>query len=258
MLLIIDFGSQVTQLIARRFREIGVYCEIWPCQAATSERIHEFAPDAIVLSGSPSSANTGDALRPPAEILAGPVPVLGICYGQQIMAAMQGGLIESAASREFGRARIRIAPGQDEHPLLAGLFADGEETVWMSHGDRVASMPPGFETLALSDHSPHAIIANPETGQIGMQFHPEVTHTENGLRFLENFVTLAGLSRDWSMATLLERSLGRIRERVGQERIICAVSGGIDSTVTATLIHRAVPGQLTCIFVDHGLLRLDE
>jgi len=258
MLLIIDFGSQVTQLIARRIRAMGVYCEIWPCQAVTADRIEALDPGAIVLSGSPSSADGADALQPPKDIFAGQRPVLGICYGQQIMAAMQGGRVEAAPSREFGRARIRIAPGQDSHPILAGLFAAGVETVWMSHGDRVTAMPPGFVTLAASDSSPHAIIANPATGQIGMQFHPEVTHTENGIRFLENFVKLAGLPRDWSVTTLLERSLARIRERVGSDRIICAVSGGIDSTVTAALIHRAVPGQLTCIFVDHGMLRLNE
>ncbi len=257
-LLIIDFGSQVTQLIARRIREIGVYCEIWPCQTATADRIEVLNPGAIVLSGSPASASGADALQPPAAIFADRRPVLGICYGQQIMAVMQGGAVEAASCREFGRARIRIAEGQDSHPILAGLFVDGEETVWMSHGDRVTAMPPGFVTLAASDNSPHAIIAHPDTGQIGMQFHPEVTHTDNGQRFLENFVKLAGLSRDWSMATLLERSLARIRERVGSDRIICAVSGGIDSTVTAALIHKAVPGQLTCIFVDHGMMRLNE
>jgi len=258
MLLIIDFGSQVTQLIARRIRELGIYCEIHPCQRLDGNQIRELNPKAIILSGSPASVEGIDPPVPPVEIYECEVPVLGICYGQQVMAAQLGGKVEASDRREFGRASIRLVPGNESNPILEGLFDGGSEPVWMSHGDRVRNLPPGFISLATSKNSPHAIIANPDRNLIGLQFHPEVYHTVRGNRFLENFVGIAGMPRDWTMSTLLEQSIQQIRDRVGDHRIICAVSGGIDSTVTAALVHRALPGQLTCIFVDNGMLRTNE
>jgi GMP synthase (glutamine-hydrolysing) len=254
--LILDFGSQYTQLIARRLRESRVFCEIRPCTIPDDE-VRAFAPQAIVLSGGPASAHEALAPRAPAAALELGVPVLGICYGQQTICAQLGGLVEPSGEREFGRARIRVL---ETHPLLEGVAGAGDElTVWMSHGDRVIVLPDGFRALAETDHAPYAAIADDERRIYGLQFHPEVAHTEGGARILANFTRrIAGLGGDWSMEAYRRVAVARIRERVGTGRVICGLSGGVDSAVTALLVHEAVGDQLTCVLVDTGLLRAGE
>ena len=255
-LLIVDFGSQVTQLIARRVRESGVYCEIHPYDRVEA-MLDAFAPRAVILSGGPASAHEAESPKIPKGIVGLGVPVLGICYGEMALCDALGGAVESGHSREFGRAEIRI---ERESPLVAGLGEVGDsETVWMSHGDKITAMPLGFEVVATSEGSPFAVIADEGRRIYGIQFHPEVAHTRRGALILRNFThRIAGFSGDWTMASFREEAVARIRQQVGSGRVICGLSGGVDSSVAAVLIHEAIGEQLTCVFVDHGLLRHNE
>ncbi len=254
--LIVDFGSQVTQLIARRLRESGIYCEIHPFNRVNEQFLSDYCPKAIILSGGPASVTEEDSPRADAAIFASGVPVLGICYGQQTMVAQLGGRVESGNSREFGRAFIEKV--SDDH-LFDGLFLGESEEVWMSHGDHVAEMPAGFGIIARSPGAPYAVIADPERGYYGTQFHPEVVHTPHGARMLRNFThEIAGMKGDWTMAAYREEAVAKIREQVGEGRVICGLSGGVDSSVAAVLIHEAIGDQLTCVYVDHGLMRAHE
>ena len=256
--LIVDFGSQVTQLIARRLRESGVYCEIHPFNKVDAAFIDGYDPKAIILSGGPASVTWDDSPRADQAVFDRGVPVLGICYGQQVMMEQLGGKVESGTSREFGRAFIEQVTESD---LLEGLFAgdDGKEEVWMSHGDHVAELAPGFGVIAKSPGAPLAIIADLERRFYGTQFHPEVVHTVHGRQLLRNFThKIAGLSGDWTMAAYREEAIEKIRAQVGKGRVICGLSGGVDSSVAAVLIHEAIGDQLTCVYVDHGLMRQGE
>ena len=254
--LVLDFGSQFTQLIARRVRESGVYCEIWPCHADPA-RIASFAPRAIILSGGPASVIEETAPRVPEEVFAAGVPVLGICYGEQAMCAALGGAVESGHGREYGRAEFELT---EPSPLFAGVWELGARAdVWMSHGDRVSRLPPGFRAIGASANAPFAAIADEARRYYGLMFHPEVVHTANGAAILRNFThAITGCSGTWSMAGFAERAIARIRAQVGEGRVVCGLSGGIDSAVTALLVHRAIGERLTAIFVDHGLLRAGE
>jgi len=258
LILIIDFGSQVTQLIARRFRELNTYCEIHPCQNVSEDFINRRNPKAIVLSGSPGSVVDENPYSPPEMIYELGIPILGICYGQQIMASQLGGMVEKGKVREFGKAVVNPNREFLECSIFKDLFQDGEEIVWMSHGDKVSRLPDGFIQIGKSSNSPNAIIADFERKFFGIQFHPEVYHTVNGSRFLENFLNIAEIQPNWTMGTYRNEVTKLIREQVGSGKVICAISGGVDSTVTAVLLHRTIPEQLTCIFVDHGLLRENE
>ncbi|MEM7490046.1 MAG: glutamine-hydrolyzing GMP synthase, partial [Pseudomonadota bacterium] len=256
-LLIVDFGSQVTQLIARRLRELNVYCEIHPFQSVTPEFLTDFAPRAVILSGGPASVPDADSPRPPAAVFDLGVPILGICYGQQVMQQMLGGRVtRGEGTAEFGRAYVQPEGKLD---LLDGWFdgleATGREQVWMSHGDHVAELAPGFEVFGTSPGAPYAITADTGRHFYAVQFHPEVHHTPKGARLYENFVRLAGFTGDWTMAGYREQAVAAIRAQVGDAKVICALSGGVDSSVAAVLIHEAIGDQLTCVFVDHGLLR---
>jgi GMP synthase (glutamine-hydrolysing) len=254
--LIVDFGSQVTQLIARRVREAGVYCEIVPFQLA-EQAFLAMQPKAVILSGGPASvADTGTPRAPQAIFDAG-VPVLGICYGQMALAAQLGGEVESGHHREFGRAEIEIL---ENCPLFDGVWEKGSRpTVWMSHGDRVTKLPPGFRILARSQNAPLATFADVDRRLYGVMFHPEVIHTPDGKKLLANFVhRVANLRGDWSMAAFRGEAVARIRAEVGRNRVICGLSGGVDSAVAAVLIHEAIGDQLTCVLVDHGLMRTGE
>jgi GMP synthase (glutamine-hydrolysing) len=254
--LIVDFGSQVTQLIARRVREAGVYSEIVPYDKAEAA-LAASPPRAIILSGGPASVHeTGTPQAPQAVFTAG-VPVLGICYGEQAMVTALGGQVEGGHAREFGRAELQVI---DETPLFEGVFQIGEKApVWMSHGDRVTRLPPGFRAVGISTGAPFAAIADDSRRLYGVQFHPEVVHTPRGAALLANFVhRIAGCAGDWTMAQFRESEVARIRAQVGDGLVICGLSGGVDSAVAALLIHEAIGDQLTCIFVDHGLLRQNE
>ncbi len=256
-LLIIDFGSQVTQLIARRLREANIYCEIHPYQVVTDSFLQTFGPRAVILSGGPASVFAENAPHPPKAVFSMGVPVLGICYGQQIMMHMLGGQVDRGqGTAEFGRAYVTQADG--DLPLLDGWFDDGPEQVWMSHGDHVSRIAPGFQVYGTSPNAPFAIIADPARNFFATQFHPEVHHTPNGARLYENFVRLAGFTGDWTMGAYREEAIEKIRAQVGDGKVICALSGGVDSSVAAVLIHEAIGDQLTCVFVDHGLMRKDE
>ena len=257
-LLIIDFGSQVTQLIARRLRELNVYCEIHPFNTVDDAFLARFAPRAVILSGGPASVTEAGSPRAPDSVFTMGVPVLGICYGQQVMIQQLGGQVESGHHAEFGRAFVTPAAGHDADPIFASLFAEGREQVWMSHGDRVTRLAPGFEVVGTSPNAPYAMVADPARRLFAVQFHPEVHHTPNGRQMLENFVRLAGFAGDWTMASYRDEAIRKIREQVGDKRVICGLSGGVDSSVAAVLIHEAIGDQLTCVFVDHGLLRLNE
>jgi GMP synthase (glutamine-hydrolysing) len=254
--LVIDFGSQVTQLIARRVREAGVYCEIVPYNKA-EEALKGESPRAIILSGGPASVTKSDTPRAPQKVFEMGVPVLGICYGEMTMSAQLGGRVEAGHNREFGRADIHI---RKQSPLLAGLGdPDGNEPVWMSHGDKITAIPPGFEVIATSESSPYAAIADEAKHFYGVQFHPEVAHTPRGATILKNFVTgIAGIQPEWNMHAFRAREIERIRAQVGKGKVICGLSGGVDSSVAAVLIHEAIGDQLTCIFVDTGLMRAGE
>jgi len=257
-LLIIDFGSQVTQLVARRLREANVYCEIHPYNRVDADFLKSFAPQAVILSGGPASVTDPDAPRPPAELWELGVPIFGICYGQQVMMDALGGKVESGHHREFGRAYVEPTGAHRDDPLFHGLFEKGREEVWMSHGDRVTRLAPGFEVYGTSPGAPFAIVGDPVRRFYAVQFHPEVHHTPNGRILLRNFTRLAGFTGDWTMAAYKDEAIRRIREQVGDKRVICGLSGGVDSSVAAVLIHEAIGDQLTCVFVDHGLLREGE
>jgi GMP synthase (glutamine-hydrolysing) len=254
--LILDFGSQVTQLIARRLRESGVYCEIWPFNV-DAERIRDWRPRGIILSGGPASLTEGASPRAPQCVFEAGVPVLGICYGMQTMCDQLGGKVQGSDHREFGRAFVDLT---DDCVLFQGVWhKGGREQVWMSHGDRVTRLPPGFRPVAVSDGAPFAAIADDARRFYGLLFHPEVVHTPHGAALLRNFThAVLGLSGTWTMAGFRATEIARIRSQVGADRVICGLSGGVDSSVAAMLIHEAIGEQLTCIFVDHGLLRQGE
>jgi len=256
-LLIVDFGSQVTQLIARRVRESGVYCEIHPYDRVDASFLRAFSPAAVILSGGPASVHEEDSPKADPAIFALGVPVLGICYGEMAMCQALGGAVEGGREREFGRADIHI---QAEAVFLAGLGGPGSsEPVWMSHGDKITAIPPGFVVLASSPGSPYAVIADLRRNLYGVQFHPEVAHTPRGSLMLRNFThAIAGFSGDWTMASFRDEQIVKIRQQVGSGRVICGLSGGVDSSVAAVLLHEALGDQLTCVFVDTGLLRAGE
>jgi GMP synthase (glutamine-hydrolysing) len=260
-LLIIDFGSQVTQLIARRLREQNVYCEIHPYQNVTDAMLTDLNPKAVILSGGPDSVTRAGSPRAPDSLWEMGIPVLGICYGQQTMMQQLGGLVEGGkisgggGTAEFGRAKVTSAGTLD---LLDGWFSDGPEQVWMSHGDHVSKIAPGFEVYGTSPNAPFAVIADASRHYYGVQFHPEVHHTPRGAKLYENFVRLAGFKGGWTMDAYRDIAIAKIREQVGDKQVICGLSGGVDSSVTAALLHEAIGDQLTCVFVDHGLLRLNE
>lgn len=256
-LLIIDFGSQVTQLIARRLRELNVYCEIHPYNKVTDAFLTDFAPKAVILSGGPDSVTREGSPRAPTALWGLGVPVLGICYGQQTMMQQLGGLVEHGhGTAEFGRAFVTRE--LDNLPILDGWFTDGREQVWMSHGDHVSKIAPGFQVYGTSPNAPFAITADIARHFYAVQFHPEVHHTPKGAALYANFVRLAGFKGDWTMDAYRDQAIAAIRAQVGDKKVICALSGGVDSSVTALLIHEAIGDQLTCVFVDHGLLRLNE
>ena len=257
-LLIIDFGSQVTQLIARKLREAGVYCEILPHHTIDAARLQSLSPRAVILSGGPDSVTDDDPPSPPFALYQMGIPVLGICYGQQVMMNQLGGQVVGGRSREFGAANLNRHPAGAGSQLLDGLFGNGAEQVWMSHGDHVARLAPGFVVLAESEGAPMAAVADLERQLYGVQFHPEVHHTPGGSRLLANFARLAGFRCDWTMSAFLDDAIARIRDQIGTKSVICGLSGGVDSAVTAALMQRAAPGQTTCVFVDHGLLRAGE
>ena len=255
-LLIIDFGSQVTQLIARRLRELNVYCEIHPFQNVTEEFLTQFAPKAVILSGGPASVIDEGSPRPPMAVFEMGIPVLGICYGQQVMMHCLGGKVERGhGTAEFGRAYVSPKASLG---LLDGWFEDGDEQVWMSHGDHVSAIAPGFEVYGTSPNAPFAVTADPAREFYAVQFHPEVHHTPKGAQLYENFIRRAGFVGDWTMGAYREQALQAIRDQVGYQKVICGLSGGVDSSVAAVLIHEAIGDQLTCVFVDHGLLREGE
>ncbi len=254
-ILILDFGSQFTQLIARRIRELHVYSEIHPGDLSLEE-IRAFEPAGIVLSGGPASVLDDDSPDVDPGVFDLGVPVLGICYGLQLLVLRLGGRVEASDDREYGRAHLKI---EREDPLLDGLAAATEHVVWMSHGDRVLSLPEGFEVIASSGNSPFAAVRHGDAPIWGLQFHPEVVHTEGGPRILENFVRrICACEPAWTMSAFIDESVAAIRAQVGSRRAICGLSGGVDSSVAAALVHRAIGNQLTCIFVDHGLMRENE
>ncbi len=255
-ILIVDFGSQVTQLIARRVREERVYCEIVPFQKA-EEAFRALRPKGVILSGGPASVLEPDAPLAPAAIYVAGVPILGICYGEQAMAQQLGGLVEGGHHREFGRAEVLVT---EDTPLFEGVWRKGERyPVWMSHGDRVTRLPEGFRVVGTSPNAPIAMIADEGRKFYATQFHLEVVHTPQGAALLRNFVRrIAGCKGDWTMRAFKEEAIEKIRAQVGKGRVICGLSGGVDSAVAAMLVHEAIGEQLTCVFVDHGLLRLAE
>ncbi len=255
-ILIVDFGSQVTQLIARRVREAGVYSEIAPFNRA-DEAFERLAPKGIILSGGPSSVMWDDSPRAPQHFFDAGLPILAICYGQQTMAHQLGGRVAPSDSREFGRAFIEII---GDSVLFDGLWKPGEHhQVWMSHGDRVEALPDGFSVVAASEGAPYAVATDETRRFFSLMFHPEVVHTPDGGKLLANFVRhVCGLPGDWTMAEFRDAKIAEIRRQVGQGRVICGLSGGVDSAVAAVLIHEAIGHQLTCVFVDHGLMRANE
>ncbi|MEC5343079.1 glutamine-hydrolyzing GMP synthase [Brenneria populi] len=260
-ILILDFGSQYTQLVARRIRELGVYCELWAWDV-TEAQIREFNPNGIVLSGGPESTTEFNSPRAPEYVFNAGVPVLGICYGMQTMAMQLGGRVEGSSEREFGYAQVEIkTDSQLVGDIQDALSAAGAPLldVWMSHGDKVTAIPAGFVTVASTDTCPFAIMANEEKHFYGVQFHPEVTHTRQGQRLLERFVRdICRCEALWTPAKIIDDAVARIRQQVGDDHVILGLSGGVDSSVTAMLLHRAIGKRLTCVFVDNGLLRLNE
>ena len=254
--LIVDFGSQVTQLIARRVREAGVYCEIAPFQSA-EKAFHELAPKAVILSGGPASVTQEGSPRAPQAIFDSGLPILSICYGQQTTAVQLGGAVEGGHAAEFGRADIQIV---EPSALFDGVWELGARyPVWMSHGDRVTKLPEGFTVKAVSENAPFAIASDEKRRIFTTMFHPEVVHTPDGAKLIANFVhKVAGLKSDWTMAAFRGEAIASIRKQVGDGRVLCGLSGGVDSAVAAVLIHEAIGDRLTCVFVDHGLLRMGE
>ena len=258
-IIVLDFGSQYTQLIARRLRELSVYSEVWPPDTPI-DKIRARTPAGIILSGGPKSVSDAGAPRCDPAVYDVGCPVLGICYGMQLMAHALGGRVEPAPHREFGHATVSVVRDRDRSGPAA-LFADvpDEIRVWASHGDFVAAAPSGFSVVATSTNAPVAAMAHPERHLYALLFHPEVVHTERGLAILRNFAYgVCGCTGDWTMASFVDEAIGRVRAKVGDGRVVCALSGGVDSTVAALIIHRAVGDRLTCIFVDNGVLRLDE
>ena len=255
-LLIVDFGSQVTQLIARRLREINVYCEIHPYQNLSESLLSQLSPKAIILSGGPDSVTRDGSPRAHSAIFDIGVPLLGICYGQQVIMQQLGGEVKSGVgTAEFGKAFVERKKSSD---LIKGWFVDQKEQVWMSHGDHVSKIAPGFEVFGFSPNAPYAIVGDTKRHYYAVQFHPEVYHTPNGQTLFENFISIAGIDQNWTMEAYREIAIRKIREEVGSKRVICGLSGGVDSSVAAVLIHKAIGDQLTCVFVDHGLLRQGE
>ncbi len=255
-ILIIDFGSQVTQLIARRLRETGVYCEIHPFQSA-AEAFARMQPRGVIFSGGPASVTEEGSPRAPQVVFDSGVPILAICYGQQTLALQQGGKVEGGHAREFGRADVEI---REASPLFEGFWeVGGRYPVWMSHGDRVTELPAGFKVVGTSENAPFAIAVSEEKRYYTTMFHPEVVHTPDGGKLLAAFVhNIVGLKSDWTMHAYRQRAVEKIRAQVGKGRVLCALSGGVDSSVAAILIHEAIGDQLTCVFVDHGLMRMNE
>ncbi|MCB1664821.1 MAG: glutamine-hydrolyzing GMP synthase [Pseudomonadales bacterium] len=260
-ILILDFGSQYTQLIARRVRELGVYCEIWDYQSSQQE-IEAFAPQGVIFSGGPETATLENSPRAPEFLLKGGLPLLGICYGMQTMAEQLGGKVESSAKSEFGYAEVNLVSpsalfdGIEDRVTDAGL---AQLDVWMSHGDKVVKVPQGFTTIAATESAPIAAMSDESRQFYGIQFHPEVTHTAQGLRILERFVRqICGCEALWTSANIIEDAIARVREQVGSDHVLLGLSGGVDSSVVAALLHKAIGDQLTCVFVDNGLLRLHE
>ena len=260
-ILILDFGSQYTQLIARRVRELGVYCEIWDYQSSQQE-IEAFAPQGVIFSGGPETATLENSPRAPEFLLKGGLPLLGICYGMQTMAEQLGGKVESSAKSEFGYAEVNLVSpsalfdGIEDRVTDAGL---AQLDVWMSHGDKVVKVPQGFTTIAATESAPIAAMSDESRQFYGIQFHPEVTHTAQGLRILERFVRqICGCEALWTSANIIEDAIARVREQVGTDHVLLGLSGGADSSVVAALLHKAIGDQLTCVFVDNGLLRLHE
>ncbi|NVK58212.1 MAG: glutamine-hydrolyzing GMP synthase [Alteromonadaceae bacterium] len=260
-ILILDFGSQYTQLIARRVRELGVYCELWAWDVSEAQ-IKSFNPQGIILSGGPESVTEHGSPRAPEYVFNAGVPVLGVCYGMQTMAAQLGGQVQGSDKREFGYAQVEVVKSNalldkiEDH-----ISAEGNALldVWMSHGDKVIAIPEGFETVALTPSCPHAAMVHPEKQFYGVQFHPEVTHTRQGMRILSQFVMdICGCEKLWTPDAIIEDAIARIKEKVGDDEVILGLSGGVDSSVVAMLIHRAIGDKLTCVFVDNGLLRLNE
>ena len=254
--LIVDFGSQVTQLIARRVREAGFYSEIIPYNADAA-RFDDFGAAAVILSGGPASVLDDEAPTIPASLHASDLPMLGICYGQQALMHETGGTVSRGETHEFGRADVRVT---EDCALFDGLWEKGGDyPVWMSHGDKVTALAPNWRVVAASEGAPFAVVENPGQRRFAVQFHPEVHHTPDGAGLIRNFLTrVAGLTPDWSMAAFRDEAIAAIREQVGDKRVICGLSGGVDSSVAAVLIHEAIGDRLTCIFVDHGLLRKNE
>ncbi|WP_042142720.1 MULTISPECIES: glutamine-hydrolyzing GMP synthase [unclassified Pseudoalteromonas] len=260
-ILILDFGSQYTQLIARKIREIGVYCELWAWDV-TEEQIKEFNPQGIILSGGPESTTLEGSPRAPEYVFNAGVPVLGVCYGMQTMAKQLGGKVESSDKKEFGYAQVENIAHSNLMENIEDHLSDngnGLLDVWMSHGDKVIEIPSDFTTIAQTDTCPHAIMANDEKRFYGIQFHPEVTHTKQGLRILERFaIDICGCEKLWTPAKIIEDAVARMKEQVGDDEVILGLSGGVDSSVVAMLLNRAIGDKLTCVFVDNGLLRLNE
>lgn len=256
-ILILDFGSQVTKLIARRLRESNVYCEIWPFQNATADNVKDLNPKGLILSGGPCSVHDENSPSAPDFIFELGLPILGICYGQQTMVHQLGGIVETSDHREFGRAFVDI---KDDSLLTKDVWKVGShEQVWMSHSDRVTELPEGFRIIGSSEGAPYAMIAHTEKQFFGLQFHPEVYHTPHGASLLKNFTHgVCGCSGDWSMAAFKDEIIAKLRDQVGNEKVICGLSGGVDSSVTAVLLHEAIGDQLTCIYVDTGMMRLNE
>lgn len=256
-ILIVDFGSQVTQLIARRVRESGVYCEIWPFLQVSKERLKAYNPKGIILSGGPCSVTEDGTPRAAEFLFTHNLPILGICYGQQTMCQQLGGLVEAGHHKEFGRAELDILK---DSALFDGIWTTGtRQIVWMSHGDRVTKLPEGFEVIASSANAPCAAVADEARKFYGVQFHPEVAHTPQGAALIRNFThKICGCAGDWTMKSFRAEAIEKIRAQVGDRRVICGLSGGVDSSVTAVLIHEAIGDQLTCIYVDTGLMRAGE
>jgi len=253
--IILDFGSQYTQLIARRIREAGVYSEIHPCTIDIDE-LKSLSPKAIILSGGPASVCELDAPKIDSEVFEWGLPILGICYGMQLIAQMFKGEVTPAKDREYGRSELEIL---SDSPLWEGLEVKDKLTVWMSHGDTVLSPPPGFEILAKTESIDVAAIGNAQKNIYALQFHPEVAHTEQGDRIINNFLfKIAGLKPTWSMSSFIDSTIKSLREQIGDDHVVCALSGGIDSTVVAVLLNKAIGKRLHCIFVDNGVLRLNE
>ena len=260
-ILILDFGSQYTQLIARRIREIGVYCEIWPWDSSPGD-LMKFAPRGIILSGGPESVHAQDGPRAPDLVFEMNVPVLGICYGLHTMTAQLGGTVTPSSFKEFGYARVSVSqPSRLLQNIEDHIDSNGEPQldVWMSHGDKVVELPAGFELVASTDSAPVAAIADDGRGFYGIQFHPEVTHTAQGKRILERFVhDICGCEEAWTAENIIRDSVERVQAQVGSDQVILGLSGGVDSSVVAALLHQAIGDQLTCIFVDTGMLRYQE